>query len=207
MKLAYCANSHINGALWRSDRIRTVPFMQIRSLFFLNGSKITKYSLFVRYVKYRYTQTHILYTQYTYIIQAYCAPRRNMHIILYILYMYIIIILYSHWFVFSLSVSPWLCNFRSLLYWEIIKKNISTYACTYRYDSVLGKTGYFALMCPGKSEYIAIVVLYYMNKVMQFFFFSFFRDFIYFFTHIRYSLIADHHQCGSPWNTPLRLLL
>lgn len=39
------------------------------------------------------------------------------------------------------------------------------------YDNVLGKTGYFALMCPGKSEYIAIVVLYYMNKVMQFFFF------------------------------------
>lgn len=61
----------------------------------------------------------------------------------------------------------------------------------------LVKTGYFALMCPGKSEYIAIVVLCYMNKVMQFFF-SFFRDSIYFFTHIRYSLIADHHQCGSP---------
>lgn len=45
--------------------------------------------------------------------------------ILYIYYHHI----YSHWFVFSLSVSPWLCNFRSLLYWEIIK-NISTYACT-----------------------------------------------------------------------------
>jgi len=96
MKLAYCANSHINGALWRyTDRIRTVPFMQISGLFFLNGSKITKYSLFVRYAKYKYcththTHTHILYTQYiTYIIQAYCALRRSILCIL-----YIIIILY-----------------------------------------------------------------------------------------------------------------
>jgi len=73
-------------------------------------------------------------------------------------------------------VSPWLCNFRSLLYWEIKKKK-STYACTYRYDDVLGKTGYFAQLMSGKTEYCCGRCIW--IRLCNFFFVSFVVLFIF----------------------------
>jgi len=154
MKLAYCANSHINGALWRyTDRIRTVPFMQISGLFFLNGSKITKYSLFVRYAKYSYNTVHthvILHIQYiTYIIQAYCALRRSILCILYIIILSLI----------CFFPCPWFRDYVIFVHYYIgkLKKNLHMHA-------PIGTMMYLVKLvislswCPGKPNIIAIVV-------------------------------------------------
>jgi len=123
-----------------------------------------------------HTQTHTYYTHNILLIILY------KHIVrwegAYYAY-YILSYILSLICFFSLSVSPWLCNFRSLLYWEI-KKKIYTYACTYIVTMMyLVKLVISLSWCPGKPNIIAIVVFSYMNKVMQFFFVSFVVLFIF----------------------------
>lgn len=118
-----------------------------------------------------HTHTHIIHTiYYLYYTSILCAEKEH---IMHIIYYYTLIDL-----LFSLSVSPWLCNFRSLLYIGKLKKK-STYACTYRYDDVLGKTGYFAQLMSGKTEYYCDRYMGVRIKLCNFFFVSFVVLFIF----------------------------